>query len=215
MSIYSVEGIGYDSNVYVLPGENPTVIDTGTGLNPDYTLEGIKKHLDLTAIKYIVLTHEHYDHCGGVSILRDHIENAEILAHTKGVSKLQSGISSFAQLLGGEMPQINVDKPVSGGEVLRFGDTDFQVIYTPGHSPGCICFYDRENQILISGDTIFSGGSFGRYDLPGGDLTELQHSIEKLSELEIQGLYPGHGPHVKHNGKRHVLMSLRNIQTMG
>lgn len=215
MNIYSIEGIEYDSNIYVLPGEKPAIIDTGTDLNPDYIIENIKKYVDPTSLQHIVLTHEHYDHCGGVPILRKYVKNVNIIAHENSVSKLQSGTSSFAQLLGGKMPQIHVDKPVSDQDIVQLGDATFQVIHTPGHSAGSMCLYNTDNHVLVSGDTIFSGGGIGRYDLPGGDLTALQRSIQKLSELEVEALYPGHGPHVKENGKRHVMMSLRNVQPMG
>ena len=68
---------------------------------------------------------------------------------------------------------------------------EFKFIQSPGHSLDSICFYAKQEKILICGDVIFSQNT-GRVDLPGGNAEELKHSIEKLSELEIEYLLPGH-----------------------
>ncbi len=66
-----------------------------------------------------------------------------------------------------------------------------EVIHTPGHTPGGICLYESETGSLFSGDTIFQAGGIGRCDL-GGDLSDLIHSIELLTTLDTEVLYPGH-----------------------
>ena len=74
---------------------------------------------------------------------------------------------------------------------LNTGEMEFELIPSPGHSPDSICFYCRSEKILICGDVIFNQNT-GRVDLPGGSASELKQSIERLSQLEIEYLLPGH-----------------------
>ena len=74
---------------------------------------------------------------------------------------------------------------------ISAGDIEFELIPSPGHTPDCVCFYNREDKILICGDVIFAQ-STGRADLPGGNAGELRESVERLSRLEIEYLLPGH-----------------------
>lgn len=215
MDIFTVSGRNYDSNIFVIIGKIPSIIDTGTGFNSGEVIEIIKKFTDPSTIKQIILTHDHFDHVGGtLDILQESNGNAQILAHKNAVNKLEKGESSFARMLGGVMPKIQVDTPLSDGEDIILGDEEFDVLHTPGHSLGSICLYSKKSRSLISGDTIFAHGDFGRYDLPGGDFNALIKSIERLSALDVKYLYPGHGPIVEGYGKDHVLNSLRNIQSM-
>ncbi len=84
---------------------------------------------------------------------------------------------------------------------LQLGTKRFQVLYTPGHSPGSICLYWQDRKVLLSGDTLFYMG-VGRTDLPGGDSRTLAQSIARLSKLDIEYLVPGHGEIVK--GKKTI-----------
>jgi len=215
MDIFTIFGKNYDSNIYIIIGNIPTIIDTGTGLYSIEIKETIKEYIDLSKIKQIILTHEHFDHVGGtLDILKATNGNAEIFAHNNTLRKLEKGESSFARLLGGVMPKIHVDTALSDSENVIIGDEEFEVLHTPGHSPGSICFYCKKIKSLISGDTIFAHGDFGRYDLPGGDFSSLLKSIDRLTALDVKDLYPGHGPVVETVGKDHVLQSFRNIQSM-
>jgi len=83
------------------------------------------------------------------------------------------------------------------------------VIHTPGHSPGSICLYEPGKKWLFSGDTVFAYGSFGRVDLPGGSARELIKSLEMLSRLDVENLYPGHEEVVEGDAKLHIARSLK------
>lgn len=215
MGIFTIAGRNYDSNVYVIIGQIPTIIDTGTGLYSRELLKTIKKFMDPSTIKQIILTHEHFDHVGGtLDVLKTTNGNARIFAHKNAVRKLERGESSFARMLGSVMPKIHVDTSLSDGEEIVLGDEKFNVLHTPGHSPGSLCLYCKKIKSLISGDTIFAHGDFGRYDLPEGDFNSLVDSIERLTALDVKDLYPGHGSIVETFGKEHVLKSFRNIQMM-
>ncbi len=215
MDILTIPSQDYDSNIYVIIGETPTIIDTGTGFHSHMIIEAIKKKINVHKIRQILLTHEHYDHVGGVQdILRAADGSARVFAHRDIVSKLKEGKSTFAEMLGGVMPNIEVDVPLTENAKITVGDESFQVLVTPGHSIGSLCFYSEKNEILFSGDTIFANGGFGRYDFPGGDFRSLLHSIERLSTLDIKNLYPGHGPIIETCGKDHVLAALSNIRSL-
>jgi glyoxylase-like metal-dependent hydrolase (beta-lactamase superfamily II) len=140
IEIYSIIGTAYDSNIFVISGEKPTLIDTGTGMNKNQVIQQIAEYVDLTDITQIILTHEHFDHAGGVKQLFEATnKKATIIAHKDAATKIEKGESMFARLLGGTMPKMNVHQKLSGGEILQIGDKDFKVMSTPGHTPGCIC----------------------------------------------------------------------------
>jgi hydroxyacylglutathione hydrolase len=215
MNIFPIPGRDYDSNIYVIDGEIPTIIDTGTGFYSEVNIKAMKKIVPLHKIRQILLTHEHYDHVGGVQeILRATDDSAKIFAHRDVVLKLNEGKSTFAEMLGGQMPCIKVDVPLSDNVQIMVGSESVQVLFTPGHSIGSLCFYVKKNGVLFSGDTVFAHGGFGRYDFPGGDLDLLLQSIEKLASLDITNLYPGHGPIVEESGKDHVKAALSNIRSL-
>jgi glyoxylase-like metal-dependent hydrolase (beta-lactamase superfamily II) len=213
MKIHCIYGIDYDSNVYVINGEIPTVIDTGTGLHQEYVSENIKKHVDPKEIRQIIITHEHFDHCGGVKEIHEMTNGkAKIIAHEKASDKIEHGKSDFAIMLGSKMPNMPVDVKLKEGDAIKIGDETFTVFHTPGHSPGSLCLYSKSSKSLISGDTIFPFGSFGRYDFPGGDAGQLRISIERLSKLDVMNLYPGHETVVEGDGDNHIKMTLQNTE---
>lgn len=216
MLVHPIPSSGYDSNIFVIPGEKATVVDTGTGMNKNQVLTQIAEFIDLTDITQIILTHEHFDHAGGVKQLFEATdEKATIIAHKDAATKIEKGESMFARLLGGSMPKMPVDQKISGGEILKIGDKEFKVIHTPGHTPGCICLYNNETKTLFSGDTVFANGSFGRTDLPGGNGAELKESIKQLSTLDVEQLYPGHEMIVEENGNHHLQLALKNVNYFG
>lgn len=215
MDVFTIEGKDYDSNVYVICGKVPTIIDTGTGFYSKQIIETIHKVVPLTKIQQVVLTHEHYDHVGGVKDIIELTKGAaKILAHKEVVLKLKEGKSTFAEMLGGVMPKIKVDIPLTDNQQVTLGDEPFRVLFTPGHSIGSLCLYAQNSQILFSGDTVFAYGGFGRYDFPGGDFDLLLQSIESLSKLQVKGLYPGHSSIVETHGNEHIAQSFRNIRSL-
>ena len=215
MELKCIYGINYDSNIYVINGEKPSIIDTGTGLHHKRVINEIKKYIDIKKINQIILTHEHFDHTGGIEKLKnDTSEDVKIISHKKAATKIEKGESHFAKMLGAEMNCITVDIKLEEGDKIQIGDKQWNVLSTPGHTPGSISLYEETSKSLISGDTIFSNGSFGRYDLPGGDPYLLKKSIARLSNLDIKNLYPGHENIVENYAKSHIEKTLQNINYM-
>ena len=100
----------------------------------------------------------------------------------------------------------------TGEEILRRLSLD--VLKTPGHTPGSVCFYSKRERLLISGDTVFSEGFFGRTDLAGGDNGEMLESLGSLSKLEVEALLPGHGTPLLKKAYVSVAAALENAKCL-
>lgn len=207
-------GRGFDSNIYLVKGKVSTLIDSGTGIYFEDTIESLKENIDIDQIKQLILTHEHVDHTGGAEYFKREIKDLRILAHKKTADTIERGIEPTSILFSLPSPKIKIDRRLEEGDEIMIGDDVYQVLHTPGHSEGSICLYQKNKGILFSGDTIFSYGGIGRYDLPGGDLYKLERSIERLSELRIRDIYPGHGDYITGAGEKHVNLSLRNVKML-
>ena len=139
-------------------------------------------------LKYILLTHGHFDHVAGIRPT-----DAKIVMH-KNDSGILKQANNYLPMFG--VPDItipNIDIFVDDGDVLTLGDTEIKVLHTPGHTQGGVCYL--VNDMLFSGDTIFRE-AVGRCDLEGGDFDQIVESIEtKIFTLpENITIYPGHGP---------------------
>jgi glyoxylase-like metal-dependent hydrolase (beta-lactamase superfamily II) len=157
-------------------------------------------------IEEIVLTHCHYDHTAHITEIRA-MTGARVSIHRLDGPSLGNDLLSSAMLFGERAAPVVVDRLLSEGD--RAGD--LTVVHTPGHTPGSICLYNGKEEVLISGDTVFTHGSFGRYDLPGGDLPALRSSLRKLSGYAVRGVYAGHGDPVREGGGRHIAAALKVI----
>ncbi|RBQ22858.1 Hydroxyacylglutathione hydrolase [Candidatus Methanobinarius endosymbioticus] len=199
-NVFCIEGLGSDSNCYLI---DDILVDTGTGLNKDYLPQKIQEAgLKTDDITMIVNTHAHYDHVGGNYIF----PNAKVAIHEKDapIIRAESDPMSVGFFFGKSIQRHDVDIKLKENDKIA----NFEVIHTPGHSHGGISLWDGE--ILISGDTIFANGGFGRLDI-GGDSEEMANSLEKLSKLDVKYLLPGHGPWTN-NGKRHVELAKQMFQ---
>ena len=138
-------------------------------------------------LKYILLTHGHFDHVAGIRPT-----NAKIVMHNADLNELKKA-NQYLPMFG--IPDItipNVDIYINDGDIIKLGETEIKVIHTPGHTPGGVCYYADGK--LFSGDTIFRE-SVGRCDLEGGDFDQIVESIEnKIFTLpDDTEIYPGHG----------------------
>lgn len=196
MPVQWFPGDGYMANSYLF---GSILIDAGVS---PIALEPVREQIDR-----IVLTHCHYDHTAYTREIA-HLCDADVSIHTLDAPFLRDDRKSVALMFGERAPPILPEHLLQGGD--RIGE--LEVLHTPGHTPGSICLYHREGRLLFSGDTIFPEGSFGRYDLPGGDLAALRRSVDALSRLRVEGLYPGHGMPVWAGGSRHIAASCEGLR---
>jgi glyoxylase-like metal-dependent hydrolase (beta-lactamase superfamily II) len=144
-------------------------------------------------VKYIVITHAHWDHIGDVSQIAART-GAKVLAHPLDIPALNKPSSNLASLIGEiQRENIKVDKEINDGDIIEFGDLKAQVLHTPGHSRGSVSILIDD--ALFTGDLIFYR-SIGRTDFEGGSLEALRKSVtEKVFPLPgATIIYPGHGP---------------------
>ena len=142
----------------------------------------------------ILLTHGHFDHVLGTAELSATYGGLPIYMHPSDKVTLENN-SYFCRFFGAPMPAAFETTDVTEGTEIKVGSLTFEVIETPGHTPGGVCYLERENKYILSGDTLFAG-AIGRTDHPGGDYDAIIKSIlEKLVVLdgEIE-VVPGHGP---------------------
>ena len=179
----------FASNCYIVGSESNKegmIIDPGD--EAEMILEKVKD-LGLD-IRSIVLTHGHIDHIGALKEVKE-ATGAEVAIHSDDARALQE--KSVSTLLGLSYPTPPPpDRLLRDGDSMDIGDLHFLVQHTPGHSPGCICLLGEG--IIFSGDTLFNFG-IGRYDLPGGNYSQLVNSIHtRLMKLpDNTAVYPGHG----------------------
>jgi len=211
MKVHYIAGVGYDSNVYLLEDEDPIVVDTGSGMFADATLEEMSKIVPLKRVGRIVLTHSHYDHIGGASMIQK-ATGGRIYLHEDEAIPLKAGDTSLALegMFGEKLGQIDLE-PLRTGQKLKCGSSELEVLHSPGHSPGSIVLHDSRTKSAIVGDTVFCDGGVGRWDLPGGDLVKLRKSIKRLEDLGLRNMYPGHGSYADGDAQQHLMLSLNYI----
>lgn len=199
----------YENNCYILRAHHGStdclIIDTG--LSPEPLLNFLQQHkLNPVAL---VFTHGHGDHIAGAHLLREFYPDIKIAVHHADIHALSSPAANLAATVGEDITSPQPDVVFEGDADIEYAGVKLKVIYTPGHTPGCICLYSPEHKMLFSGDTLFAG-SIGRTDFPysnPSDQETLIYNIKaKLLTLPPETkVYPGHGPattirnEIKHN----------------
>ena len=185
----------FSTNCYVVEsGDDLVVIDPSNHSATEHEhliayIEGREGSL-----KRILLPHAHIDHIFGCARLAEHF-NVGIEVHGSETILLERGETQAA------MFGVELDRPprpvrlIEAGETIAFGEVTWEVLHTPGHSPGSVSFVDREAGVTFAGDVLFAG-SIGRTDLWQGSLPVLMQSI--FGQLVPLGddmrILPGHGP---------------------
>lgn len=212
MKVHYMAGVGYDSNVYLIEDEDPVVVDTGTGMFADTVLEGLSRIMPLRRVGRIVLTHCHYDHIGGAEKFQK-ATGGRIYLHEAEAAPIKAGDTSgtVSDMFGRKLRQLDLE-PIRAGDKVRTGTTDWDVLHTPGHSPGSIALHDRESASAVVGDTVFCDGGVGRWDLPGGNLAELISSVKSIQGLGLRNMYPGHGPYAEGDAPTHMRLAAKYIE---
>ena len=183
----------FQTNTYIAWDEetkNAVVID------PSFTPEHIEEAIQKigVSVQKILVTHAHVDHIAGLSFLREKHPDAKVYMHEKDLPYLKSAMLNLSDMLGDGIFCNPPDCLVQEGDEISLDSMHFEVLETPGHTPGGISFYEKGTGIVFTGDTLFEG-SVGRTDFPGGSMTTLIESIrEKLFTLPAETyVLSGHG----------------------
>ncbi len=142
-------------------------------------------------VDIILLTHGHVDHIMYLYELKE-TYGCKIYCGWKEKEDIETlSEKTLADWADKEILPVKIDKGLREGDKIELGEMILEVIETPGHTDGSVCYYDKEYKILFSGDTWF-GYTIGRWDLPSGNYSELMKSLEKIKKLEVEHLFPGH-----------------------
>ena len=179
-----------NSNICIVSdGGEAMVVDAG-GLS-----EVMLRYIEANnlKVKYIVLTHGHYDHICALEKYLERFPEAILMYHKEEHRVLTDPEANLSPWLGREEKVFDFEHQfVKEGDVIKVGSLEFKVLHTPGHTPGGICLLCESEKILISGDTVFDNG-YGRTDFKYGNETELYRSLERLYPLcRENDLYAGH-----------------------
>ena len=198
-----------DCNTYVITGSPSVIIDPGNEAYLSAKLEDLHKdNIAPDDIGIITNTHLHIDHYNANEAFRK-LSGAKIAIHPVQKENYQHVVVEGGRFLGIPAIEFTEDYCLDGDRLI-VGDVEWEMIKTPGHSPDCICFYNRQDRVLICGDVVFEMNT-GRVDLPGGNGDELKKSIEKLAQLETEYLLPGHMGII--NGADRVVFNFDFIRT--
>ena len=181
----------FETNAYLIycpKTLHAAIIDPAPG-SKEALIEEIKKHSLL--LKAYYLTHSHWDHFGDLKELSK-LYPAPIWIHPLDAPNLvepgADGLPMFQRIQAVEPTHFYEE-----GDQRQLGELAFEVLHTPGHSPGGVCLYFKLQNVLISGDTLFKG-TMGNISFPTSNASHMWKSLEKLSKLPLKTqVYPGHG----------------------
>jgi hydroxyacylglutathione hydrolase len=185
----------YQTNCYVLrSGETATdclIVDPG--LEAGDLLDFLHQH-ELNPVA-VVLTHGHIDHMAGVAALRQEYPDTKVYIHKLDAEMLIEPRHNLSALVGVMFKTEPADVLIQDKSTVEEAGIKLDVLHTPGHTPGGICLYSKDEGVVFTNDTLFAD-SIGRSDFPGGSVAQLLSNIkDRLFTLpDDTKVYPGHGP---------------------
>ncbi len=179
----------FEANCYLLTDDETR---QAAVIDPGLPSEELNEALKGYELKYILLTHGHFDHIYGCPSLKNLYPQAQLCIHKSDEVCLGSSKWNLASGYVGDLPEIKADRLLDEGDVIEFAGESLKVLSTPGHSLGSVCYVDRKNKVIFSGDTLFCL-TVGRTDFIGGSTEELIASVKRLSLFDDEyAVYPGH-----------------------
>lgn len=208
--MYWVTDAGACSGVYVIE-EGRTIIDVGNMYGLADELQDLGP---LTRLERILLTHAHFDHVGGVEEIYQ-IVSPDVYVHPLSREYLRLHRSPFPEFFDA-LEKDGKLKTIQDGDRIE-GKPPLQVIHTPGHTAGDVCYFDEQTGSLFSGDTVLPyryklGPMLTKPDeIQGGRMKDKLASIKRLLGLPVRHLFPGHGEPVFHKGADQIKLTLYSL----
>ena len=203
-----IEHLNLVTNCYVVMDEETKeamVIDPGA------ESQKIIEMLDIleAKLKYIFLTHCHADHIGAINDVKQ-AKGGKILVSREDSQGLYDETISLTYYAETPNPELEADSRVDDDDLIHLGNLEFRVIATPGHTKGGLCLYCPAEEMIFTGDTIFSS-TWGRTDLPTGSIEDIMDSIiNKILVLPNNTImYPGHGKSTLIKEEKPIYLELR------
>lgn len=181
---------------YILYDETKECVIIDPGCQNASEQERIVKFIESNGLKPVKLlcTHGHFDHIMGNAFVTK-TWNIPTYIHPEDKGQLERA-QQYCQMFGHtiEQPPLNTID-LKDGVPITFGNSSLDVLHTPGHTRGGVCFYSAPDKLIITGDSLFAS-SIGRTDLPGGDYDALMDSLlNKICKVDpASRVFPGHGP---------------------
>ncbi len=203
----------YPPNVFLISdGGEHAIIDSGFGDDESFEKRMTAlRELGAEKLKYIIITHHHYDHSSGAHRLRE-ATGAQIVVHANEEELLlkpeletgdmeipedQKEAREMAKKWRAEAAKAVPDVRVQDGDVLRIGSLHLRCVHAPGHTAGHLCSYLEEDDVLFAGDNVLGVGTAAIGPPPHGDMGEYVRSLKKMQSVNAGLLAPGHGPLVQ------------------
>jgi len=182
----------FETNAYIAAcSETRKAAIIDPGVESVQAITHFVKDNDLKPV-IVLLTHSHWDHIGDVAAIKREYQ-IPVCIHPLDVKNLENPGSDRLPMMM-EIEGVKPDKLLKEGDEVDVGNLHFKVIHTPGHTPGGICFYEKDHNTLFSGDTLFQG-SIGNLSFPTADPSKMWGSLDKLAKLPSEtAVFPGHGP---------------------
>jgi glyoxylase-like metal-dependent hydrolase (beta-lactamase superfamily II) len=202
--IVRLPGIHHDSNAVLLIGsESSLLVDTGTTWYQMLQVERILGHISKDGLQRILLTSRRYPFAGAAKHISQEMGNIPIHIHQSAISVMQTGdfFSTWANRYDSDMPSTEC-MPVNQGDKFSVGDGSLTAISLPGHCPDGTGYFESQRGVLIAGAVLPRADNPSRWDMPGGDLTELISSLKLIHELAPSNIVPARGPSIK--GENHI-----------
>lgn len=192
----------------VFDGSDWALIDIGYEDTVPEIVEMIRQmDFPLASCKYLVATHADVDHIQGLKKAKELLPSAKTVGHPDAVRLLAEGdrITTYAEIsaqdISIDLPRIQLDEAINGGDMLHVGQVELEVWHTPGHTESQLAF--RFGDLLFSGDNIYRDGCVGNIDAHhGSDIPDFIQSLTRIRDSDVKWLLPSHGPVFRKDNKQ-------------
>jgi glyoxylase-like metal-dependent hydrolase (beta-lactamase superfamily II) len=218
-------GLGgpFDCHVYAIRGPNGLIlIDSGAGTHTDQLLQHVTADLPGSAIASLLLTHCHMDHCGGAAAIHE-ATGCSVIAPEASRPILETGDEEgsglrVAREQGIYPPELrlapcSIDVALRDAQEFATAGLEFTAIHVRGHSRDAFVYLTRSlgRAWLFCGDVVFYGGVLGVINAEGSGMEGYRSDLPKLSGLNVEGLFPGHGLFTLRGGQRHLDCAIEQV----